>query len=741
MKPKSKRVKWLTIISLIVLIGGSILIIFLDRAREKSVSKQLSIIANSVTMAVNPDRIINLKGDLTDKNNPDYQRLREQLQKVAQAIKEEGVKWIYTMKMVDGKIIFLVDSVPEGEFGHSEPGDEYKNPPQEFKTVFAEGKLLVTSVYTDQWGKFVSILIPIKDFNSGEIVSVIGFDIDYSFWKSQINKTRIMAEGVIMLVWVLIIALYLFFSTRFEKSRDLIESEERFKVITESTLDPIIMMDKNGLIVLWNQAAEKVFGYTKTEAIGKSLHHLIIPPQKYNVEHSEKLNTFAQTGQSPVFGQVLELETISKSGQSIDIELSISGVKIKGQDYAIGVIRDISIRKENEKLLNEKNKAMENQQKAILNILEDVEASKNDLDKFKMAVDGASDHIVITDSDGIILYANQAVETITGFSKTEVVGKKVGNKNLWGGLMTLPFYKKLWKSIKLDKKAFTGEINNRKKDGQLYVAMASISPVLNNKNEVIYFVGIERDITHEKEVDRMKTDFISLASHQLRTPLSAIRWFGEMLLNGDAGKLTKDQKEYITNIALSNERMISLVNSLLNISRIESGRIIIDPEPTDLGKLIKDVLVEIDNKIKEKKQEIIISIHSNLPKINVDPKLIREVYKNLLTNANKYTQIGGEISIFISKKDHEIISQISDNGYGIPKKDQAKIFDKFYRAENIVKLETEGTGLGLYLAKSIVESSSGKIWFESKEKVGTTFWFTLPLLGVKAKKGEVTINS
>jgi len=397
--------------------------------------------------------------------------------------------------------------------------------------------------------------------------------------------------------------------------------------------------------------------------------------------------------------------------------------------------------KEQTKEIVSKAKEIESKQKTLLNILKDVEKSKNDLEKFKMAVDNASDHIIITDPEGIILFANQAAQDITGFNKKDMIGKKVGDKHLWGGKMPVSFYQELWKTIKFDKKVFIGEINNHRKNGEKYIAMANISPVLDSKNNVVYFVGIERDITHEKEIDRMKTEFISLASHQLRTPLSAIRWFGEMLLEGDAGVLTKDQKEYITNISLSNSRMIDLVNSLLNISRIESGQIIINPKPTDLGALVKDVLSEIRNETKIKKQKIIIDIDTSLPKIDIDPKLIYEVYKNLLTNANKYTKVGGKISISLLKKDKEIISQISDNGFGIPNKDKVHIFERFFRADNISKLETEGTGLGLYLAKAIIESSAGKIWFKSRENVGTTFSFTLPLIGVKANKKGATLSS
>lgn len=393
-----------------------------------------------------------------------------------------------------------------------------------------------------------------------------------------------------------------------------------------------------------------------------------------------------------------------------------------------------------------KDQELQSRQLAVLNILDDVKQEKkkaeilaDDLKKFKMAVEGTTEQIVITDPEGIIIFANDSTERLTGFSVAEIIGKKVGTKDLWGGQMSYDLYKKFWKTIKFDKKPFAGVFTNKRKNGVIYEVANTVTPIMDASGEVVYFVGIERDITKEKEIDRAKTEFVSLASHQLRTPLSAINWYAEMLLNGDAGKINDDQKTYLDEIYKGNQRMVELVNALLNVSRLDLGTFEINPKPVILRDVIDDVVEEMKHTLEVKKQTIAIRCPANLPELSADPKLMRIIIQNLISNAIKYTPENGKISVSAEyNAEHPKITyviKVADNGYGVPNSQKDKIFTKLFRADNVRAMDTEGTGLGLYIVKSILNESGGHITFDSIEGKGTIFTVTLPKTGMKQKGG------
>lgn len=337
---------------------------------------------------------------------------------------------------------------------------------------------------------------------------------------------------------------------------------------------------------------------------------------------------------------------------------------------------------------------------------------------------------------------NSVAETLTGFSVTEVIGHHYSQSlKLVKESDGKPGNDFITDAIKTGQKAkMANHTLLVTKDGRKIPVADSAAPVKNAQGEIMGCVVVFRDVTHEREVDRVKTEFVSLASHQLRTPLSTINWYAEMLLSGDAGQVNENQKKYLEEAYKASKRMVELVNALLNVSRLEMGTFVVEPEPTDIVEVAKACAKELKLQISEKKLVIREKYDPGIPSISADPKLLAIVFGNLLSNAVKYTPKGGSIKLSISKANGQLSIVVADTGYGIPKNQQDKIFTKLFRADNIREQDTEGTGLGLYIVKAIIDHSGGKIWFESEVNKGTTFYVTLPLEGMKKKEGTKALS-
>lgn len=543
--------------------------------------------------------------------------------------------------------------------------------------------------------------------------------------------------------------------------------------------------------------------------------------------------------------------------------------------------------------LEKKVKQLEDTEKALLNVLEDARILENqlrgqteELEKFHMAAEESFDHMVITDKDGVVLYANPAVEKITGFKNSEVIGHTPA---LWGKQMGKEFYEKFWHTIKDLKRKFYGEVANKRKDGKRYIAEIGVAPLLDDQGEVKFFVGVERDITEqrkyeerliaqakdldainrtlqeekereesilqflrsigdgvvavdpdgvilftnemaeklllaegkllkgvkcetvfslasekqpetgvdflagifsgkaviedfsgllkrsdgtripvaytaspilgkedqligcmvafkdvteEREIDRVKDRFLSVAAHQLRTPLSGMRWNMEMLLGGDYGELPVEAREAVSRIHENNQRMIVLVNDLLNVALLNEG-----PGPD--ARVAVDVATVVSAVIKELApyaEKSHIAVDFSLPPgggcqaFAVERRLY-EVFMNIIHNAIKYSRPNTRVSVVIEPCGRGVFSiKISDSGIGIPKGEQDKVFGKFFRASNALQWKTEGSGLGLSVVKAFVEEMSGSIRFETKEGEGTTFFVELPVAKKSQSKLKVKPN-
>lgn len=397
--------------------------------------------------------------------------------------------------------------------------------------------------------------------------------------------------------------------------------------------------------------------------------------------------------------------------------------------------------------------------KAVLNILEDLSEEKQKLAQAKAKdeaiLENLAEGLVVVDKNAKFLVFNDRAKEILGTGPTEESPER------WPRIYGM-YSSKDEKMIAIQDfslmRAMRGEtvlgeeilIKNSTSPQGVYIRINAGPIMVGDAIEGVVFTFV--DMTKERQVDKAKTEFVSLASHQLRTPLSAINWYSEMLLAGDAGPLNDEQKKFIEEVAVGNKRMVELVDALLNTSRLELGTFIIEPKPIDTVSLVKSVLGELKSDITKKKQVVTETVDESISRFPADEKLLRMVVQNLISNAVKYTPEGGTIAVEMSvgKLGHQIdgkaldedslIFSVADSGIGIPAGQQDKIFSKLFRADNAKESETEGTGLGLYIIKSIVEQSGGAVWFESKEKQGTTFYVTFPLSGMKAKAGAKKLN-
>ena len=350
------------------------------------------------------------------------------------------------------------------------------------------------------------------------------------------------------------------------------------------------------------------------------------------------------------------------------------------------------------------------------------------------------DAVFAINPKGNITLFNPVAEQLTGFSSNEALGKP------YKDILNFVAEKDRTVSDSFIKSALKGHMANMKsrtklvrKDGsEIYVA-DSAAPIHDAQKNIVGAIIVFRDITKEYELDKAKSEFVSLASHQLRTPLSAINWYAEMLLDGTLGKLNKNQLAQIQEIYGGNQRMIELVNSLLDVSRLDLGKLVNKPEPTDMTALATSLEKELATSIKGKSMTFTKQITASLPAVSADPKLLRMIVQNLLSNAVKYTPAKGTVTLIMraasaneikeqrikSAGPHLFIS-VADTGYGIPAAQQGKIFQKMFRADNVQKLDVEGTGLGLYIVREVAVKLGGDVWFTSAEGKGTTFYVILP---------------
>ena len=330
-----------------------------------------------------------------------------------------------------------------------------------------------------------------------------------------------------------------------------------------------------------------------------------------------------------------------------------------------------------------------------------------------------ADGLLVFNKDNRLSLINPQAEKLLKVEKEEVLGKGILELN------PFPSFKPLVSLL-------GGGLRKLSRE-ELKIKDNFILEISSIKGNKIGTLVILHDVSREKLIENMKSEFVTVAAHQLRTPTSAVKWSLRMLLDGDLGKLAEKQEEVIEKAYLTNDKVIKLITNLLNVASIEEGKFLSKVVLADLGQLLQSVIEEHRELIKKKKLKLEFKKSKGLLKIMLDTEKMKIAFRNILDNAVKYTQQGDKVLVSVKSNVKEIEVEVEDTGVGIPKNEQEKVFTKFFRAENVLRIETEGTGLGLFIAKNIIEAHGGKIWFQSEQGKGSTFSFSLP---VKKRFGE-----
>ncbi len=517
------------------------------------------------------------------------------------------------------------------------------------------------------------------------------------------------------------------------REQALRDSEERFRAISVSAQDAIIMMDNEGLISFWNPAAEAILGYARHEVLGRDLHELLTPPA-FQEAYRRAFPRWRQSGEGAAIGKTLELQALRKDGREIDVEFSLSSASLGGQWHAIGILRDNTERKRAEEAL----RTEEREKAAILNGLKDV-------------------IVEYVDADMRVIWANATFREQVR-TPVEDITHEHCFRLLQGRESVCP-------DCPAAKSFETGQAEEAEvvtPDGRTLIARSN--PVRDAEGVIVGVVHVAMDITArtqaeenlrrakesveatnrqletaieqanrlalEAEVANMaKSEFLANMSHEIRTPMNGVIGMTGLLVDTD---LTPEQRDYVETLRSSGEALLSLINDILDFSKIEAGKLGLEAIDFDLRATIEDTMDLLAVKAHEKSIEFACYIEPETPScLRGDPGRLRQVLINLAGNAIKFTS-EGEVVIHVSCEDEtdvmaRIRFEVRDTGIGIPKERMGKLFQMFSQIDGSTTRKYGGTGLGLAISKKLAEMMGGAIGVESECGKGSTFWFTAAL--------------
>jgi PAS domain S-box-containing protein len=461
--------------------------------------------------------------------------------------------------------------------------------------------------------------------------------------------------------------------------------------LLNTVVEGVIGLDTKGYCIFINPAALNYLGFREKEVLGKNIHDLIHYKYLDGKSYPKSKCFLYQTLKNPQIVRLKEEVFWHKNGKPLYVLYSCAAY-FRNNQISGGVVTFID----------------NSQQKKV----------KEELLKLAAIVEQSDDAIFSKTLDGTITSWNKGAEKLYGYNKEEILGKNVR--------IIVPEDKKdelegIFVELKKGRKIEQFETVRVRKDGRKVDVSISISPLIEDSGLITGFSTIARDITQSKELERRKDEFISIASHELKTPVTSLKGFLQILQN-----TLKDQEKpayYLSKMKDQIDRLTMLINDLLDVSKIQSGKLELKKEKFVINDLINEVKDDLeyifdDHKIIFRAKKRII--------VNADRYRLNQVLINLLSNAIKYSPKAEEVKILVRSNKDKLVVQVKDQGIGISKKDLTKIFEPFYQADNTIRQSFAGLGLGLHITKEIIDRHNGEIWVESEKGKGSTFSFSIP---------------
>jgi PAS domain S-box-containing protein len=515
---------------------------------------------------------------------------------------------------------------------------------------------------------------------------------------------------------VQIVALNEDITERKKAEQELRASEDLFRQVISSISDHIYVSEvtENGtrINVYLSPHVEAMTGYPHQKFLDDWTfwpNHVIHPDDRARARGQAAALAQGKDGE-------MEYRLIRADGQVIWVR-DRARVKQKGTSLVIyALVSDITA-----------HKLVELEREWLTNELRDINQTLDERVRARTAelqaiLDAAGEGIVVTDLDGVIQYINPALERLTGCTENDALGH---TPRLWNSNKhDKSFFRQMWQTIQAGQ-TWRGELVNRRRDGKLYDVLLTITPIPGPDGQPIGFVGMQNDITPFKEMDRLKSEFVSTAAHELRTPLTSIQGFSEILLTRELNQERKTR--YLTFINQQAQALAAIIGDLLDVSRLESKQSF---ELAEQLVNIKDIVEQVLFGFQENhaQHQYRIEGPENWPPIKGDPAKLSQLFRNLFSNATKYSPNGGQVVLEVSVKTQYNLMHLvlSDEGVGMTSEQLSKVFERFYRAD-ASNTAIGGTGLGMTISRLIVERHGGKIWVDSHFGAGTKVHVLLPL--------------